>query len=635
MSEPLKFTMEFEPATIDDLGAKLYVTLAPVIVELISNAYDADAENVELNLPEGPISGDSAIVVKDDGTGMDETSIQEAYLRIGRKRREVTGKERSDIKNRPLMGRKGLGKLSAFGIAKEIEIRTVKEGRSICLILNYDRIKTWQRGKPYEPEIVDERTGNVNEPNGTEIILRNLVRRRSIDIGKIRRDIARRFTIIDNDFAISVNGLPIKPEDRRLKNVCKKTWDVGSKDEFPIGNVVDQSEGWEVTGWIGLVEKSSQIERGVDIFARGKALELETMFGLKTTHIQFARAYVVGEIHAEFLDGKEDHISTGRSSAQWESDAGQKLKEWGGKALTYVFKKWLDLQKREKEDKILGNTDFKSWLDTRTPYEQKVAERLFDVIVSDKNIEPESASPLLEIIKSNVEFQAFHELVEEIAESGANVQTLLRLFDDWKIIEAREHLKLADGRLEVIDKLANYIETGALEVQQMQPLFENNGWLVNPSWAEVTGQTTYTDLLRQYCKEPKNLDEGDRRIDILGYEVGGTVHVVELKRPQKTLSRKDLEQIEEYVDWARTNFISTGPDSAKFVTGLLLVGKLSQNNTTIQKQIRLAGADIRVETYRDLKVKAEKIYGEVEKRLRSKAPEYSRTERKKKNQANK
>lgn len=366
----------------------------------------------------------------------------------------------------------------------------------------------------------------------------------------------------------------------------------------------------------------------MDIFAHGKAVELDTMFGLKTTHIQFARAYLVGEIHADFLDGDEDNISTGRNSAHWESDAGQKLQDWGMEAVKYVFEQWLALQRQEKETKIKRTADFDKWLATRTPREQKVANKLIKTIVDDSNIEPESAGPLLEIIKTNVEFQAFQELVEEIETSGANVPTLLKLFEDWRIIEAREHLRLSDGRLEVMEKRAKYIDEGALEVKQIQPLFEENGWLVNPTWGHISGQNTYTKLLRENCVEPKGTAEEDKRMDILGYEVGGTLWVVELKRPKKTLIRDNLEQIEGYVDWARTNLIGTGPDAPKYVCGLLIVGNMSSQAAIQHKIARLAGSDIRVETFDDLLHRARKIYGEVEKQLKAVAPEYSRAARK-------
>ena len=65
----------------------------------------------------------------------------------------------------------------------------------------------------------------------------------------------------------------------------------------------------KVTGWIGFLAESSQINRGIDIFAHEKAAELASFFNLATTHAQYARAHLVGEIHANFIDEKNDQIS--------------------------------------------------------------------------------------------------------------------------------------------------------------------------------------------------------------------------------------------------------------------------------------------------------------------------------------
>lgn len=625
MEGKLKFTMPFEPLTIEHLGLKLYGSLPPVIGELVSNAWDAEALKVEVTLPEGEITDASEVLVRDFGLGMDAASIQDAYLPIGRNCRDDLKRTTTPNLKRPLMGRKGIGKLSAFGVATELEILTIRNGNAICIRLNYDEMKAWPKDKPYEPTVIAEKTGKTREPDGTQVRVSKLHRSKAISKDWVKRELARRYTVIGSKFQVFVNGEKIIPADRRLEKDCKHVWNVS---EMPNGSTIDAAEGLKVKGWFGLVEKSSQADRGVDVFAHGKAVELATMFGLKTTHIQWARSYVVGEVHADFLDEKEDDISTGRNMAHWESGAGQKLQEWGASAVKYVLEQWLILQKKEKEEKIIKIGKFNDWLKTRSPREQAIAKRLVKVLVDDDKIEPEATGPVLEMIKTNIEFQAFQELVDDIEKSPSSAEALIKLFGEWRIFEAREHLKLADGRADIMEKLDDYIQKGALEVKQIQPLFEQNGWLVNPAWGEVTGQNTYTDLLRKHCKESTKITGKNRRMDILGYEVGGTLHVVELKRPEKTLSREYLEQIERYVDWARNNLIGTGPDSPKHVTGLLIVGQYGSNAELKDKRTRLAGSDIRVETFRDLSHRARKVYGEVEERLRKVAPEYSRQARK-------
>ncbi len=630
MSTPPKFTMPFEPATVDDLGLRLYSTLPPVITELVSNAYDAESAVANVTLPTGSITPTSEVVVQDFGHGLEADEIQAEFLPIGRKRRGKKGDQVMSKNGKVrITGRKGLGKLSAFGVATEMEVRFVKDGTAVCLRLNYDDLRAWaeKHGQtPYEPQFVAERSGPTKEKNGGEVRLRKLHRTRAINADDIRQGLARRLNVIGSKFRVTVNGKEPGPGDRVKRSQCSSGLSWLAKD-LPDGGKL--STGEIVTGWIGFLPTSSQTTRGVDIFANGKAAELGSYFRFSSTHAQWARAYLVGEIHADFLDAEEDLIATARNSVVWESSVGLAFQDWGQKALRWAFDQWVEARRVIKEKEVVSSTGFDKWLATRPEREQRVATKIARTIIDDPEIEPSSAAPLFEIVKSSVEAVAFRDLVDSIEEHGISIKTLLHLFDEWRVIEAREHLKLADGRLEAIDQLKSYIDEGALEVQQMQPLFEQHPWLIDSAWAEVDGQTTYTQQLRKHCVEPKYYKDVDRRIDILGIRYGGGLIVVELKRPKRTLTRDDLEQIEKYVDWARNQFSGTGPDSPKYIHGLLVVGELSKAGDIQTKQARLAGDDIRVETYRDLHHRAREYYNVVERQLEKIAPEYTKARRKK------
>jgi len=624
-----KFTMRFEPLTIEHLGLRLYSTLPPVISELVSNAHDAESPKAEVALPVGGIDEQSEVVVRDFGHGMDAAEIQAEYLPIGRNRRGP-GSANVMSKNNAVRvtGRKGLGKLSSFGVADEMEIRSVKNGQAIALRLSYESIKKWAEvhpDQPFEPAVVVNRTGPTKDPDGTEVRLRRFRRTAPISEDIVRKGLARRLDFIGKAFDVRVNGNSVQPGDRLQRSQCPSgfLWDV---EDVPGGG--DLEHGYKVTGWIGFVESSSSSERGIDIFASGKAVELGSFFNHPTTHAQFARTHLVGEIHADFLDDKEDLATTARTSVVWESLAGQALQRWGQAALTWAFERWLDARRRQKETDIIKAVGFDKWLATRQPSERRAAEKMVKILVADEKIEPASTGPILEIIKSSVESVAFRDLVDTIEAEGGNVATLLKLFEEWRVIEAREHLKLADGRMSAILQLEKCMKEGALEVQEMQPLFEKNLWLLDATWTEADGQTTYTRLLREKFKEPKGLPEIDRRLDLLGVRSSGILRVVEIKRPDKTLSRKDLEQIEEYVDFIRGRAGGSGPDAPRVVDGLLIVGRLSTSSVMAEKINRLRADGIMVETYEDLRVRAREYYGQVDKTLKAIAPEYARAHRK-------
>jgi len=139
MNEEKSLKMSFDPQTIEHLGVKMYSNIPNAIAELIANAFDADANNVYIDLYED--AGEKRIEVKDDGDGMSFEDINEKFLRIGRKCREE-GQIFSPSGKRKVTGRKGLGKLAFFGIGNTIEISTIKKGaaQKVVFILDWDEI---------------------------------------------------------------------------------------------------------------------------------------------------------------------------------------------------------------------------------------------------------------------------------------------------------------------------------------------------------------------------------------------------------------------------------------------------------------------------------------------------------------
>ena len=70
--------VSFDIATIDHLGVKLYSTIPPMIAELVSNAWDADAHIVKIYFNE---KGPKSISVQDDGMGMSFDELNTKFLK--------------------------------------------------------------------------------------------------------------------------------------------------------------------------------------------------------------------------------------------------------------------------------------------------------------------------------------------------------------------------------------------------------------------------------------------------------------------------------------------------------------------------------------------------------------------------
>ncbi len=195
-TESKKLKMTFDPLVIDDLGAKLYSTLPPIISELIANGYDACAKNVWIELIETDET--KSIIITDDGCGMNFEDVDKKYLLIGRKRRE------DDVKilkcGRLPIGKKGLGKLAFFGIAKKAVIETVKDKTKVIFEMDWDKIQSCSE-KFYEPAF--SIISNVSENNGTKITLTGLYRKTDFNVESLKRSISNYF-IFDVDFRVLI-----------------------------------------------------------------------------------------------------------------------------------------------------------------------------------------------------------------------------------------------------------------------------------------------------------------------------------------------------------------------------------------------------------------------------------------------
>ena len=113
--------IRFHGRVIEHLGIDMYQSPVAAVAELISNAWDADADSVEVQLPSDRKST-SILSIIDDGLGMTFDECQTRFLRVGYNRR-AKGKNKTPS-GRKVMGRKGIGKFAGFGIAQVVEIDT-------------------------------------------------------------------------------------------------------------------------------------------------------------------------------------------------------------------------------------------------------------------------------------------------------------------------------------------------------------------------------------------------------------------------------------------------------------------------------------------------------------------------------
>lgn len=106
------------------LGEQLIKDAAVGIIELIKNAYDADATNVEIVM-HSLKTADAKIIIRDNGSGMDLHTFTTKWMNpaTGHKEEQKENKERSKLKRLPL-GEKGVGRFAAQQIGHHLKMIT-------------------------------------------------------------------------------------------------------------------------------------------------------------------------------------------------------------------------------------------------------------------------------------------------------------------------------------------------------------------------------------------------------------------------------------------------------------------------------------------------------------------------------
>ena len=464
MSSRTPFRMDFDIGTIKHLGLQMYSTLPPVIGELVANAWDANATEVEITIPTTPMGADgSEITIRDNGLGMSDQDIRDKYLIVGRDRREKEGLDETPKPyRRKLMGRKGIGKFSAFGIAREIEIESVVDGEISRFVMDYDRML--KSADNHHIEFAPLEPSDAVSA-GTTVTLRRFVkfRTRKIPLEILRRGLARRFAVISSqhDFQIIVNGRAISADERDMQRLLGKDAD-GNPYLWPFDNeeIVPET-GWRVSGWIGAVDRTTperdrperdRIDRGISIMARGKMVQEPFLFDTGVGQ-QFAISYLIGEIHAEFVDEEEDTIGTSRNTLVWDSDRNVELKKWGQRQVKKVAREWAERRSKDTR-RVLDNNELYKEFKKRAKEKGKkeavgLAEKLVSqVIKKNPTATKEELAPIIKSCIHFLEFDAFGRIISDFASVDLrDVPAIFNLFRDWEVVEAMEMSRVMEGRI--------------------------------------------------------------------------------------------------------------------------------------------------------------------------------------------
>jgi len=600
VEKKLKFTYDIQ--TIDHLGVKLYSTIPPMLAELISNAWDADAKNVFINFENGE---EKSISVLDDGDGMLFDELNDKFLRIGRNRRIDLNKDVTS-QGRSVLGKKGLGKLSMFGIGRKITVTSIKNGLKNCFVMDYEEIKEAADGE-YEPEIIcmDEQT---SQNSGTSIIIEKINRKSDFDISGIEQGIRGRFHIFSEDFVVHIGDeITIKdcmitegsyqffwkfPEDY-AEDLKKK------KDLYDFGI----NKG--ITGTIYTSQTPIKTAlQGIVLFSRKKLVQENRAFDKRGNDNFFL--YMTGSFDIDFVDedNSVDNCSTDRKSLAWdnyENDDLIILNDLMEEIVSLTQGKWRKKRKAAKKQKIKERgQDIDVWLKSLNKAEEPLARKLVDAIIENDDIDENQTITFVGNIKDMYGFQSFQDFTAELAElDQLDNENAIKLLTDWQTIETKEYAKIAMGRLETIEQFEKFVREDASETKVIQKFLEEFPWLLDPKMSSFEREQTYSRILKEHFPD-EDLPEHDRRLDFLCTNDAGIVHIIELKRPSIKITEKQLKQIADYMAFIKTHI----PNNVKHVEGYLISDRMTQDDGTKLMIEAMESRNVYVKSYTDLLAEA-------------------------------
>lgn len=632
--EASKYLMTVDLNVLEHLGINLYSNVAAVLTEAVANAWDADARHVSIVIdPQKNI-----ISIDDDGAGMTVADMNEKYLRVGYRRREGTNKDLTPKFRRPVMGRKGLGKLSLFSIADSIEVQSARGKERHGLIMNLDEIRLAFKKKKssYSPRPLAPKSVKVSK--GTRIVLRKITKKAlGKSIEPLRTQLARRFSVIAKswNFSVSVNGRAISVEDRSELTKAQFLWIVGNGTApdrpkhcsiVETNTIVVPGRGLQVRGWIATARYPKDLStkagnlNAIVVMARGRLIQEDILAKLSDNRMY--THYLTGQIEADFLDDSQsDDIATSDRQRIKEDDARYvELLKLMQTILSQVEAQWSELRKKYEVKKIQEDIPVvKEWLEGLRGGTRRSAEKMMAQIstlgidnVTDRNT----------LIKHGIlafERMELRGSADEFSSGVVDINKLLLMLATRDDYEAALYSDIVKSRLDVIKVFSSKLNAKNKEKVLQEYLFKNL-WLLDSMWERASdGVARIEECLKKEFKSAKDSlspDEKNGRLDIRYKTSAGSHIIVELKKADRVVDVPELlKQGQKYKGALRKCLDRCGERNADiqivFVLGKPVSESLKQElggQGYVTAQLKSLGA--RVVYYDEMIANAQKSYGE-------------------------
>ena len=688
--------MTISRMTVDKLGVKLYDRVSAVIAELVANGYDADADEVTIEAPMGSYlatlskglikDAGHKIVVKDDGCGMLPDVINTFYLKVGGERRSDPERgNRSAKHGRLVMGRKGVGKLAPFGICNEIEVISsggdpvdgvddsgspARGYRTAHFIMKRDAILS-DVDEEYAPTLgyLDE---TVQPTHGTCIVMTQFINRMVPELQTFNRQLAQRFGVksqnwqtklVDTNLVPGTDGreatvgdftIATMPSTRvSLEGPTSEAVDHSRKGEFRVvdeagsevpgveaGFTFSDGRFYPLLGWVGYARESyrDELMAGVRIYCRGKIAAQTSVFNRKSgfTGEFNIRSYLVGELHANWLDEDDDLIQTDRRDILWSDALGRDLEKWGQNIVTLIGTKSREPMKKRIWEQFIEAGDVQNRIETAYPGERwkpvrdttyRLAKLMGERLRQDEVKDIEHVASLVQLsLMLGPHVQLDEALRDAASEEKAPIGVMATILKTARVAELSSYGMIAEKRVQVIERILSLADGDDTDEQQLQDSLFEAPWLINPLWSPITANqslSTLRDRFEKFFKERTGeeislarFSEGRKRPDFVLSSDDFGLQIIEIKKPKHKLNNDEWDRVQIYIDQMQAFLEAPGNEEFTKIFKRFTV-------TIVCDQIGLSGAQLKAfQAFRDDKEVEQITWGGFLRRTRQMHEEF-------------
>lgn len=518
---------KIDPKLAELLG-ETYRSVEEAIKELIDNAYDADSENVKIQLP-NELTPDPKIIIEDDGSGMKESEVRNEYLNIANSRTSRKGNI-TFLKKRKVKGRKGIGKFSGLMVASQMMIETFASGKMTSLTINKDDLVKAGYDLQKVPLPINV-TDCDKERHGTKITLEGINQNFSFPNPDRLKEILIRDYGREMDFDITINGENIGVLDLQGKSYSQKI-------ELPNG--IMATLNYTIT------DKPIK-QAGIAIRVNNKIIGRPHNF-LSDDEIipRKLQSRVYGEI---ICDDLEDDLTADFGAVIDNSKLFQTLKKNTTEQLRIsvdeVFATDMKMAKARYQRKI--NKELEKLPDFKQPFAKKA---LFKVLEKFYGETEDRINTVISVMVSAMEKDHYWDIVKNIEDTrSGDVEKFAEALSEFGFLEMSIISSQAINRLSFLDELNILIENPKTLESTVHKAFEKNTWLLGDDYSVIfSDQGLKTSIEKVILKTYKGENPDDRPDILFGRNITRSLILIEFKRPSFTLNRDTESQALKYRD---------------------------------------------------------------------------------------